>query len=309
MMNPDKKSFRGVFPVIQTPYGDDGSIEYDVLNEEIDWVFRHGVDGLTIALASEILRLTDAERCELGARTVEICNGRGPVVVSVGGESLAQVQHFARVAEDSGASAVMAIPPLSVRCSESELHKYFECILREVSVPLVIQDASAYLGVPLSIHFQCEISKEFGDRILFKPEADPVGPVIAALQNTESKNTGIFEGNGGLDLVNNFKQGCTGSMPACDIPWAIVPLWRNLEVGNFEAAEKIQKPLTSLVSVMCSCLDAFIVTEKHLLVRQGIFRNKEIRRPMEYIPDPLCLKELDRCFDRLSVAVAGVIDS
>lgn len=145
------RGLRGFYTVINTPYTDEEAINCEMLRVEIEWEISHGVDGLTIALASEIIRLISCEGCDTVTRTIEFCGRRGPVVVSIGGDSTVPAGDFARVAEDAGTTAVMAIPPLSIRFGEDELCGYFEGILQEVSVPLVIQDASAYLGCLLSI--------------------------------------------------------------------------------------------------------------------------------------------------------------
>ena len=49
----------GVLPVLHLPYHPDYSIDYGTLRREIDWAIGHGVNGLTLAMATEVFRLTD----------------------------------------------------------------------------------------------------------------------------------------------------------------------------------------------------------------------------------------------------------
>ena len=42
----------------------------------------------------------------------------------------------------------------------------------------MIQDASSYVGNPMSIEFQASLFHDYGDRVLFKPEATPLGPCM-----------------------------------------------------------------------------------------------------------------------------------
>ena len=49
-------------------------------------------------------------------------------------------------------------------------------------------------------------------------------------------------------------------------------------------------------------LDAFLAVEKHLLVRQGIFKNTLVRGPVGFCLDEETKREVDRQFDRLITA-------
>ena len=109
-MNLDQ--FNGVLAILQVPYHEDFSIDFGTLEREIDWNFERGVNGVGLAMASEIFRFTDDERDELVERTIRFADRRGPVFISVGAESAAQAVRHARVAANAGADALMAIPPV-----------------------------------------------------------------------------------------------------------------------------------------------------------------------------------------------------
>jgi 4-hydroxy-tetrahydrodipicolinate synthase len=60
----------GVFPVISTPFTATDEIDTEVLRHEVDWLIDSEVDGLTIAMVSEVLRLSESERRTLAELTV-----------------------------------------------------------------------------------------------------------------------------------------------------------------------------------------------------------------------------------------------
>src|SRR5690348_3601862 len=101
----------GVLPIIQTPFLDSGEIDFATLQREIDWGFAQGIDGLGTGMVSEILRLTAAERHELGKRLIEFTAGRGPVFMAVTADDAAQALSLAQAAERAGCQAIMAAPP------------------------------------------------------------------------------------------------------------------------------------------------------------------------------------------------------
>ena len=299
-------AIRGVLPVVHMPYQDDLSIDYDTLQNEVDYVFDTGADGFCLALVSDLLRLTAAERLELPRHLVGYAAGRGPVTISVGAESTLQAAAFARAAEDAGAAAVMAIPPLSQGTSEDELRAYFEGILEAIDLPVFIQDASSYVGKAMSIDFQAGLFEQYGERILFKPEATPLGPVISALRERTGGEADIFEGSGGVLLIDSHRRGVAGTICGVEMLDALVALWKALETGDDERAYQIWLPVCAMCTLQLQGgLDGFIVTERYLLRKQGIFPNETHRGPLSYELDAATRGELDRIYDLVRQSLSG----
>jgi len=292
-----------VLPVFQTPFLEDESIDLQTLEREIDWLFECGADGIVMAMVSEVLRLNDAERRQLAELAGRLAQGRGAVVISVGAESAKLAESLTQHAEASGATAVMAIPPVSVVVQEDELFRYFERIIRATRLPVIVQDASGYVGRPMSITFQASLLSKFGpERVLFKPEAAPIGPRLSALRDATAGRAAVFEGTGGIALVDSFRRGVVGTMPGADLICGLVALWKALQTGDDQRAYRLSLPISSIVALQSS-LDAFLAIEKHLLVKQGIFRNTIVRGPSGYVLDAETREEVDRLFAILNECV------
>src|SRR5688572_917408 len=292
-MNPSRRELRGVLPVFQTPYHTDETIDFATLEKEIDWLFHRGADGIVMAMVSETLRLSSAEREGLAAAACKFGSARGVVVISVGAESAKVAEHYARHAEKAGADAVMAIPPVSVILGEAELAAYYSRIIRSIGIPVIVQDASGYVGRPMSIPMQAELLDEFGpERVMFKPEASPIVPRLVELLNATAGRARVFEGTGGIALVESHQHGVVGTMPGADLIRALVALWRALEAGDTAKARRIHGPLAALISMQTS-LDAFLAVEKHLLLRQSIFKNTLVRGPVGFRFNEETQREVD----------------
>ena len=288
----------GVLPVFQTPYNDDDSVDFATLEKELAWVIDHGSDGIVFAMVSEVLRLTDSERMAVAELACRAAQARGTVVISAGAESTRAAVQFAIHAEEHGASAVMAIPPVSTAALEDELVRYYESLVEATILPVIVQDAGGYVGRPMSIATQAHLAREFGDRVMFKPEAPPIGQRLSELRDATDGQARVFEGTGGIALVDNYRRGVVGTMPGADLCWALVALWRALEEGDMERADRLHASLAALVALQTN-LDAFLVIEKHLLQRQGVFTNTRVRGPVAYHLDTDTLAEVNRRFDQL----------
>lgn len=292
----------GVFPVFQTPFDADDSVDAAVLEAEIEWMYGHGIDGIVMAMVSEVIRLSDPERRELAELACRLGGPHGPVVVSVGAESTPVAVGLARHAEGAGAAAVMAIPPMSVAVADDELFGYYRALLDAIDIPVIVQDASGYVGRPMSIRMQADLLDAYSEHVLFKPEAIPIGPRLTELREATGGAARVFEGSGGISLVDSYRRGIAGTMPGAEVCWAIVALWKALTDGDQERIDAINGPLSSLISLQTS-LDSFIAVEKHLLVRQGVFASARVRGPVGYRLDPETAAEVDRVFDLLQAAV------
>lgn len=296
------REIAGVLPVFQTPFRSDGSIDYEIFERQIDWLFDNGADGAVFGMVSEVLRLSSEERDEIASMTCKLCEGRGVSVISVGAESTATALRHSRHAEDAGADAVMAAPPMLSRLSDQETIGYFMEIAEAITIPLIAQDASGYVGFPLSIDVQAKLYAKLGDKVMFKPEAHPIGPRLTKLMEATGHGAKVFEGTGGLYLIDSYRRGVVGTMPAGDLVWALSSLWKSLTVGDFDRAYRICGPLAQIVSLQTS-LDSFVAIEKGLLVRQGVFDNATMRGPVELAIDDQSRDEIDRLVDLLRAAV------
>ena len=224
------------------------------------------------------------------------------MVISVGAESSKVAEHYAKHAEAAGADAAIAIPPVSVILGEAELAAYYSRIIQSISIPVIVQDASGYVGRPMSIAMQAQLLDEFGpERVMFKPEASPIVPRLVELLNATDRHACVFEGTGGIALVESHQHGVAGTMPGADLIHALVALWRALESGDAPKAKRIHEPLAALISIQTS-LDAFLAVEKHLLLRQGIFKNTIVRGPVGFRLNEDTQREVDRLFERLMEA-------
>lgn len=292
---------QGVLPVLQTPFTESYAIDVPTLEREIDWAFQTGADGVVCAMVSETLRLGYHGRRELATHVCRAARGRGSVVISVGAESSAEACDFARHAESLGASAVMAIPPVATSLGSQATAAYFASIARSVSVPLVVQDASNYVGASIDLSVYQKLFEEFGEqRILFKPEASPLGPNLSKLRDATGGKARIFEGSGGINLVDCYRRGIVGTMPGMDLLDGIVALWRALRAGDQERVYVLSLPISALVYVQIQGgLDGFLSIEKYLLKKRGLFPNTLQIPPCGWQPDPETLAEVDRLFELL----------
>jgi N-acetylneuraminate lyase len=107
-------SFRltGLVAAPYTPFGADGEVNVAVIPSYAEHLLRSGVNGVFLCGSTgEGLSLSVAERLAVAEAWVKVAQGRFPVVVHVGHNSLPEARALAAHAEWAGADAIAAVPP------------------------------------------------------------------------------------------------------------------------------------------------------------------------------------------------------
>jgi 4-hydroxy-tetrahydrodipicolinate synthase len=293
----------GVFNVLQTPLTETDEIDEPVFAREIEWLLKCGIDGAVLAMVSEVLRFSAEDRRKQWQLVLKLIDGRIPVIASVGAESAYIATSLAKWAEIDGAAAVMATPPSAFATLSNEIRDYYVAIIESVKIPVIVQDASNYLGQPLDISLYVDLIDKYGaERVQFKPEAKPVKERLELLRDASGGRALVFEGQGGVDLLDTFPIGIVGTMPGAEVPWALVALFKALKEDDWDRARSIHAPLAKLISYQ-KTLDAYVAVEKYLLVKQGIFTSTRQRGPVGFILTDEMKVEIDVAFDQLKAAV------
>ena len=301
-----KKKLEGVLPIVHVPFEDDGTIDEKTLKKEIDWIFSVKAQGLGTGMVSEILRLTFEERITLTNHIVQFSEGRGATFAGVGAESTKQALVYAKVAEKVGCDGIMAIPPVTTSLPEEAVLKHFRTLAEEVNLPLIVQDASGYVGQAIPLRIYIQLLELYGnEKILFKPEASPIGPNLSALRDASLGKAKIFEGSGGILLVDSFRRGITGTMPGVDLLDGIVSLWNALVKGDEKTTYRVYFPICAIVALQLQAgLDGFLAIEKFILKHRGIFKNEVRRSPYSWDLDLETSSEILRLLQILDKAIS-----
>jgi 4-hydroxy-tetrahydrodipicolinate synthase len=295
-----------VFNVISTPIDNSDEIDQKTLKKEIDWLIKCGSNGAVLAMVSEVLRFSASERRKQWQLSLEYLSDRIPLVVSVGAESAAIAVGLAKDAQKDGATAVMATPPSAFVASADEVKSYYQRIIEAVDITVIVQDASNYLGAPIELETYVELIDKYGEeRVQFKPEAKPVKERLEQLNKISNNRARVFEGQGGIDLLDTHPLGVKGTMPGAEVPWAIVGLWKALENKDLSTAQAIHTPLAKLISYQTT-LDAYVAVEKYLLVKQGVFINTNQRGPVGFKLDQDTKNKIDLAYSELVAAITPV---
>lgn len=291
---------RGVLPVLLMPYAESGAVHEDDLLRQAAHVLDVGCQGFVIGQVSEVMRLSTAERMRVAELCAAGAAGRGVSVMSTGAESAESAVELSRQAEAAGVDALLVMHPATQPLGDEEMYAYFAAVVAAVGIPVLVHHAKSMAKEPMSIGVQARLLDAYGpDRVMFKPEAAPTPPRVSLLRDATAGRARIFEGEGGMVLLDTHRRGLTGTIPATEIAEVVVALWARLEAGDRLGAERIGHPLAYLMCHMMASIDAYASMAKHLLHRRGLISRTTVRGPVRHTLDPETRAEVEHTYDEL----------
>jgi len=244
----DAKRFRGVFVIVPTPFQDDLSLDIEGLRDTVRFCIACGAQGVVSpAVASEQPYLSDAERRSVLKTVIAEARGKAVVVAGVTASSRVVAAGLARFAAAEGADMAMAMPPNMQRASDAEIRDYYGAI-DAAGLPVVVQNWIGPGGTPMPARLVGELLRDLKNVRFVKEETEFAGPMMTAIVAAAGPALeGVMGGKAGRHLMEEFRRGACGTMPACEVTDAHVALWSALQAGDHARAREIYRLLLPLL--------------------------------------------------------------
>jgi 2-keto-3-deoxy-L-arabinonate dehydratase len=280
---------RGVIPILNTTFADDGSLDLDSQVRLTEHLIASGAHGLGLfGNASEGYALTGTERAAIMKVVTKAANGRVPLVISSGHTSTATALEISREAAGAGADALMVMPPFFLRTDADGLMSYFEAISRAVQIPIMVQDAPLMTQVIMPAALLARMGREIEHVRYAKVEAPPTAPKVSA--TVAAGGIIAFGGLNGNFLIEEFARGARGTMPGSDMITTYVAIWDALEAGDRPRAWELFTQALPLIRFELQP-GMGVSAMKHNLKAAGVIQSAYVRAPTVAL-DARSLEEL-----------------
>jgi 4-hydroxy-tetrahydrodipicolinate synthase len=287
----------GIFPMLYAFFGADGQLDRAAFRQQVEACIAAGAHGIAVlGLLTEVAALSPDERRTLVRWAVEDIAGRLPLMATIAGSTLDEVQALARDAEAAGATCLVVQPPLGQRPNGPELLEFYAAAFTGITIDVGIQNAPEYLGVGLTPaevmalrqrHPTFTLMKGEGPVVHVRPFIDALGPGFA-----------ILNGRGGLELPDNLLAGCAGMVPAPDCADLQVAVYEAVQAGDLERAKSLYALILPYIVFSMQTLDVAILYGKQMFIRRAGIANAGACRMPKLVRSPF----LDAALDRWSAA-------
>ena len=145
MKNP---IFTGSAVALVTPFGPDGTVNFEMLTRLIDMHLQSGTDAIVLcATTGESPTLTAAEYEEVLRRGIQQIAGRVPVIAGAGSNSTAHALEMCQTAQAAGADALLIVTPYYNKTSQVGLVSHYTYLADRVKKPIIIYNVPSRTGV------------------------------------------------------------------------------------------------------------------------------------------------------------------
>lgn len=187
--------FTGSGVAIVTPFHADGSINYNKLEEMIDFHCNNGTDSIVICgTTGESATMTEAEHVECIKKAVEFTKGRIPVVAGTGSNCTQTAIELSKEAEAAGADGLLIVTPYYNKCTQQGLAQHYTAVAKEVKTPIIMYSVASRTGVNIAPETAASLVKNVDNIVGIKEASGNIGQVAKIMNLTDGK-IDLYSGN------------------------------------------------------------------------------------------------------------------
>ena len=244
--------FTGSGVALITPISSDGTVNFKVLEELLEFHISNGTDAIiACGTTGEAATLTVKEHCEVLAFVAEKVNGRIPVIAGTGSNDTKTAVMLSKAAQRSGADALLTVTPYYNKTSQAGLIKHFNVIADSVDLPVILYNVPSRTGCNIKPKTYAELCKH--PNIRAAKEASGDISQVALIRSLCGDKLDIYSGNddqtvpfmslGALGVISVFANICPKEMHE------ICQLCLD---NNFAEAQKLHFHYLELMNIMFS---------------------------------------------------------
>lgn len=186
-------NWEGVMPAVTTKFNDDDQLDLVVFEKNINAQLEAGVSGIILGgTLGEASTLTAEEKEILVKKTLEIVEGKVPVIINIAEQTTKDAIAVAKKAESNGAQGLMLLPPMRYKATDHETVVYFRQIAKSTTLPIMIYNNPVDYKIEVTIEMFRELLTEENIQAVKESTRDITN--ITRLRNEFGDRLKIFTG-------------------------------------------------------------------------------------------------------------------
>ncbi len=244
--------FEGVLPAVITPFRRNLSMDLDLegLASNIEFLIENGVHGVVpCGSTGESATLSFEEHETVIEKTIDVVNGRVPVIAGTGSNNTAEAVRFTKAAKDLGADGVLVISPYYNKPNRSGLVKHYT-ILADLDIPVIVYNVPGRTGQNLLPDLVIELARHPGI-VGVKEASGDIGQISRIIEGTLDEDFQVISGDDNLTFPILALGGNGVISVAANVePGRMVAMFEAFCEGDFETALDLHYELSPLFRSM-----------------------------------------------------------
>lgn len=187
--------FTGAGVAIVTPFQENGEINYDKLDELIDYHCENGTDSIIICgTTGESATMTEEEHMECVKFAIERTKKRIPVIAGTGSNCTRTAVEMSREAAENGADGLLVVTPYYNKATQQGLIAHYTTVAREAKAPIIMYSVASRTGCNIEPATVAELVKNVDNIVGVKEASGNISQVAKIMAMTDG-NIDLYSGN------------------------------------------------------------------------------------------------------------------
>ena len=211
--------FTGAGVAIVTPMHEDGSVNYEKLQQLIDFQVEGGTDSIIICgTTGESATLSEQEHIDVIRAAVEFTGHRIPVIAGTGSNSTDTAIYLTKEAEKAGADGALVVTPYYNKATQKGLIRHYTEIAKNTSLPIIMYNVGSRTGINIEAATAATLGKTVDNIVAIKEASGNISQIATLMQLAEG-SLDLYSGNddqivpilslGGIGVISVFSNICS----------------------------------------------------------------------------------------------------
>ena len=236
-----KFEWKGVMPAVTTKFNQDDTLDLKMFRKNIEAQVEAGVHGIVLGGSlGEASTLTAEEKNVLIKETIQIVEGKIPVIMTIAEQATTMALQAVKDAQESGANGLMILPPMRYKSTDYETVEYFKEIARSTELPIMIYNNPVDYKIEVTVSMFKELLELKNITAVKESTRDIIN--IGRLRNAFGKDLSILTGVDPLAL-ESLLIGADGWVAGlvCAFPAETVAIYELAKAGYTKEATEIYR--------------------------------------------------------------------
>ena len=270
-------SYKGSNVALITPMFDDGAVDYDALNNLIDFHIDAGTSSIvSVGTTGESATVGVKEHLKIIKHTIQYAARRIPIIAGTGANSTSEAIELTQEAKNFGADACLLVTPYYNKPTQEGLFQHFKLIAESVDIDQILYNVPGRTAVNMSVETTARLSEisniigikdATGDLTIIRElvKSCPEDFLLLTGDDATALDFLLLGGHGGISVTANVT------------PKELQKVYMTAIAGNAEVARQANKELTNLHQNLF--LESNPIPVKWALHKMGLC-SKGIRLPL-----------------------------
>lgn len=187
--------FKGAGVALVTPMKEDLSVDYDKLEELVEFHIKNGTDSIIICgTTGEAATQSHEEHLATVKACVEFTKKRIPVIAGTGSNCTETAIYLSQKAEEYGADGLLVVSPYYNKATQKGLVGHFSVVADSVKLPIILYNVPSRTGCNIQPQTVAELVKNVDNIVGIKEASGDITQVANIMQLTDGK-IDLYSGN------------------------------------------------------------------------------------------------------------------